>query len=141
MHTCLRDEVPSLCILGKRVLFLAKFMQPVNFFFGTFFFFHEKKKGTGGPGVKPPKRRGPGKNSPNRGLGAKPPKRRSPGKAFSEKSPIGKSKNGISRCFCCLKNGISGFIYGLKSGISGFFLCGMWEKLYFCIGLNLKNDA
>ena len=56
MHTCLRDEVPSLGILGKRVLFLAKFMQPVNFFFGTFFFFHEKKKVTGGSGVKPPKK-------------------------------------------------------------------------------------
>ena len=44
MHTCLRDEVPSLGILGKRVLFLAKFMQPANFFFRAFFFFREKKK-------------------------------------------------------------------------------------------------
>ena len=59
MHTCLRDEVPSLCILGKRVLFLAKFMQPVNFFFGTFFFFHEKKKATGGAGGKAPEKKHP----------------------------------------------------------------------------------
>ena len=71
MHTCLRDEVPSLGILGKRVLFLAKFMQPVNFFFGTFFFFHEKKKGTGGPGVKPPKRKSPGKPFPEKALAAR----------------------------------------------------------------------
>ena len=72
MHTCLWDEVPSLGILGKRVLFLAKFMQPVNFFFGTFFFFHEKKKATGGLGVKPPKRRGPGKTFPEGGHGGTP---------------------------------------------------------------------
>ena len=42
MHTCLKDEVPSLGILGKRVLFLAKFMQPVNFLCFVSFF-HEKE--------------------------------------------------------------------------------------------------
>jgi hypothetical protein len=44
MLTCLRSGAPSLSILGKDVRFLAKFMQPANFFFGTFFFFREKKK-------------------------------------------------------------------------------------------------
>ena len=60
MLTCLRSGAPSLSILGKNVLFLAKFMQPANFFFGTFFFFREKKKGTRGIGAKPPEQ-GPGR--------------------------------------------------------------------------------
>jgi hypothetical protein len=55
MLTCLRSEAPSLSILGKNVLFLAKFMQPANFFFGTFFFFREKKKATRGIGGKAPR--------------------------------------------------------------------------------------
>jgi len=43
-HLFEEAELLSLSILGKNVLFLAKFMQPANFFFGTFFFFREKKK-------------------------------------------------------------------------------------------------
>ena len=88
MLTCLRSEAPSLSILGKNVLFLAKFMQPANFFFGTFFFFREKKKGTRGIGgkapktgsgaVAPKKRRSPGKTFPEKGLGARPQKKNSP---------------------------------------------------------------
>ncbi len=67
MLTCLRSGAPSLSILGKDTLFLAKFMQPANFFFGTFFFFREKKKALGGPGGNtPPKRRGPGKAFPKK---------------------------------------------------------------------------
>jgi hypothetical protein len=80
MLTCLRSGAPSLSILGKNVLFLAKFMQPANFFFGTFFFFREKKKGTRGIGGK----------APRTGSGAvAPKKRRSPGKAFPEKGSGG----------------------------------------------------
>jgi hypothetical protein len=79
-----------LSILGKNVLFLAKFMQPANFFFGTFFFFREKKKATRGIGGKAPetgsgavapkevtgehpcRARG---SAPKKGLGARPQKK------------------------------------------------------------------
>jgi hypothetical protein len=115
MLTCLRSGAPSLSILGKNVLFLAKFMQPANFFFGTFFFFREKKKATRGIGgkapktgsgaVAPKKRRSPGKAFPEGGHGGPPcrargsaPKKRS-GEEFPEKGPGGNTPEKKPRFF------------------------------------------
>ena len=104
MLTCFRSGAPSLSILGKNVLFLAKFMQPANFFFGTFFFFREKKKGTRGIGGKAPET-GSGAVAPKevteeppcRARGSAPKKRS--GEEFPEKGSGGNTPENKPRFF------------------------------------------
>ena len=61
MLTCLRSGAPSLSILGKNVLFLAKFMQPVDFLCFVSFFHEKEMKSPSrlertGSGGEPPKK-------------------------------------------------------------------------------------